>query len=244
VLPLSRINRPFMVGPSALVSRVFWLLREAPLVLRRAGGLWIEANRVVPAKVLSWSEGPDPALVTIEENRAMEIRRQLGALQETRRDGCARALAALWDHFLQAWGGPDPFREADEMDRTRYVDRLRRASEGMEANPPQRPYALAPAAMIIYLEGLSRVSASKAEVDLAAAVVAMIDRGQEIATRRSETCDMHFQLSDPDSQIAEGATSAASAKRTRSGTILQSDDRKASAAAAHQVAHALRRDDA
>jgi hypothetical protein len=186
VLPLSRINGPFMWAPSALMSRVSWSLREAPVVLRRAGALWMEANRVATAKILSWSEGLEPALVTIEDTRAMEIKGQLEALQDTRRDGCARALATLWDHFSQVWGGPDRFREADEVDRTGYVDQLRRIGEVMEANPPQRPYALAPAAMIIYLQGLSRVSASKAEIDLAAAVVAMIDRGREIATRRSE----------------------------------------------------------
>ena len=186
MLPLSRITRRFMLAPFTLMSRVSWSLREAPVVLRRAGALWMEAKRVVTAKVLSWREGPEPALVTIEDTRAMEIKGQLEALQDTRRDGCARALATLWDHFSQVWGGPDRFREADEVDRTGYVDQLRRIGEAMEASPSQRPYALAPSAMIIYLEGLSRASVSKAEVDLASAVVAMIDRGREIATRRSE----------------------------------------------------------
>jgi hypothetical protein len=187
VLPLSRINRRFMLAPFTLMSRVSWSLREAPVVLRRAGALWMEAKRVVTAKVLSLREGPEPALVTIEDTRAIEIKGQLEALQDTRRDGCARALATLWDHFSQVWGGPDRFREADEVDRTGYVDQLRRIGEAMEASSSQRPYALAPSAMIIYLEGLSRVSVSKAEVDLASAVVAMIDRGREIATRRSES---------------------------------------------------------
>src|SRR5215217_4294955 len=74
VLPLSRINGPFMWAPSALMSRVSWSLREAPVVLRRAGALWMEANRVATAKILSWSEGLEPALVTIEDTRAMEIK--------------------------------------------------------------------------------------------------------------------------------------------------------------------------
>jgi hypothetical protein len=176
-----------MFMPSALVSRVSLSLSEAPRVLRRAGVLWTEAKCAVTAKVLTWSEGQEPALVTIEENRAMEIKGQLEALQDTRRDGCARALATLWDHFSQVWGGPDRFREADEVDRNGYLNRLRQISESMEADPAQRAYALAPAAMITYVEGFRRTSASKAELDLAAAVVAMIDHGRQVQPRRSET---------------------------------------------------------
>src|SRR4051812_45789420 len=70
VLPLSRINRRFMLAPFTLMSRVSWSLREAPAVLRRAGTLWMEAKRVVTAKVLSWREGPEPAFFTIEDTRA------------------------------------------------------------------------------------------------------------------------------------------------------------------------------
>jgi hypothetical protein len=73
------------------------------------------------------------------------------------------------------------------VDRNGYLNRLRQIGESMEADPAQRAYALAPAAMITYVEGFRRRSASKAELDLAAAVVAMIDHGRQVQPCRSET---------------------------------------------------------
>jgi hypothetical protein len=205
VLPLSPINRPFMLVPSALVSRVSLSLREALLVLRRAGAPLLragaplmrpgaplmragarlmDARSLVTGKLLSWSEGPEPALVRIEDNRAREINGALEELQGTSRDGCSCALATLWDHFSQIWGGPDHFREADDVDRNAYLNRLRQIGERMESDPAQRPYALAPAAMITYLEGFSRVSTRKSQVDLAQTVVEMIDEGRKANAQR------------------------------------------------------------
>jgi hypothetical protein len=66
---------------------------------------------------------------------AAELRRLDGAV----RDGTARGLAMLWEDFLERCGGPELFREAGEVARQEYLERLRGVRETMARDRAQRP---------------------------------------------------------------------------------------------------------
>jgi hypothetical protein len=103
--------------------------------------------------------------------------------------GVARAMALLWDDFVDSSGGLDVFRSASEEDRGAYVGKIREIAEPYAAHPSKRLYALAANGMASYLELLARSKISGAERNLCRLIASMIDRGRTASTSRAPSSD-------------------------------------------------------
>ena len=109
---------------------------------------------------------------------------QLKDLNGEHLDGVARAIALLWDDFVETSGGPDVFRSAGDEERREYVAKIRHIAGPYEASPSKRLYALAANAMASFVELLARPDLSTGERELSRFVVSMIDRGRTLRTNR------------------------------------------------------------
>jgi hypothetical protein len=117
--------------------------------------------------------------------------------------GVARAMALLWEDFVDTLGGPDVFRSASDEDRDAYVGKVRHIGEPYAAHPSKRLYALTASSMASYLELLARADLSDTDRQLCRVVASMIDRGRMAQSGRASGSDeagSKEHTLDPDSE--------------------------------------------
>jgi hypothetical protein len=107
---------------------------------------------------------------------------EIDQLNAEQRAGAARGLAMLWEAFGGRFGGIDGFLEADAAQRGSYIAELRSAAAKMNLSDAlaRSHYALSPRLMAAYLDALSGRLRTTTALELARAVVTLIDQGSKL----------------------------------------------------------------
>jgi hypothetical protein len=93
----------------------------------------------------------------------------------------------LWEAFQGRFGGIDDFLEADAAQRGSYIAELRSAAAKMDRSEAlaRSRYALSPRLMAAYLDAFSGRPRTATALELARAVVTLIDQGSKLRALRN-----------------------------------------------------------
>lgn len=114
--------------------------------------------------------------------RIASLLREFESLDSDKQQEVARALAQLWDSFVEQFGGIDGFLGGDEARRREYIQRLQAAARRMsEAKSSDKGhYYFATAMLALYLRALGDGSNEDHDQRIAGLVVTLIDRGRKL----------------------------------------------------------------